>query len=80
MHRELAPIFAEAPARRLPATAGEALVMYAIRGPETTAERINLCSLINQEMEKIHAIMDDVIGRLEAEKAAGEGTEKNTPA
>lgn len=44
--------------------------MYAIRKVETYEEMVNLCKLVHEEFDKIHAIMDDVIGKLEADRDA----------
>lgn len=77
--RDLAPIVSEAPARRLPATAAEALAMYAIAKPTSRAELVNLAALIRGELDRIHAILDDVNQRLseKSERDAGKNEEND---
>lgn len=67
MYTETVNIIAPAP-RRLPATAAEAMAMYAIRKVETHEELVNLARLIHIEFDKIHTILDGVIEKLEAKR------------
>jgi hypothetical protein len=62
-------IIAPAPSRN-PSTLAEANVMFALRKPNIE-ECIVICRLIRAEFEKIHAIMDGVLDRLEEKNTEG---------